>query len=78
VRRLPVYLLAPAIDVPVVYLSLRAPSWEGAVGSHNACAGEAMSGFMTWIDSCPDSFVFAFIVVAVLLLCQMWQQRRRT
>jgi hypothetical protein len=37
-----------------------------------------VSTFMAWIDSCPDSFVYAFIVVAVVLLCDMWPRRRRT
>lgn len=35
-----------------------------------------MSRFFDLLDSIPDSFAFAFLVVAVLLLCQEWQRRR--
>jgi hypothetical protein len=66
VRRLPVYLLAPAIDVPVVYVQQRAPACAGAVGAVEGCDGEGMSVF-TYVFFWIVFFSFMLGTIAVLI-----------
>jgi hypothetical protein len=77
VRRLPVYLLAPAIDVPVVHLPLRAPARAGAVGSGDACAGEVVSPFAFLVRVAFALFAFVGFVIALAFLQSFLERRIR-